>query len=101
MASFGDLDENDCLSKELFMRTPRDDKPAMSVEDELFLEIMDEQMFMDESNSWVAPLPFKPNRCRLPNNRDQAVKRLTSLCRMLDKKNPHERTFLSLHAENV
>ncbi|XP_059369650.1 uncharacterized protein LOC132107551 [Carassius carassius] len=46
MTSLIALDENDCLTNKLFMRTPHDDKPAMSVLDELFLEIMDEQMFM-------------------------------------------------------
>lgn len=83
------------LTKDLFMRTPCDDKVAMSMDDELFLKIMDEQMFMDESNSWVAPLPFKPNRCRLPNNRDQALKRLNSLCRMLEKKALMKEQFFS------
>ncbi|XP_056101657.1 uncharacterized protein LOC130080328 [Rhinichthys klamathensis goyatoka] len=109
MSSLMDIDGNDCLTNKLFMRTPHDDKPAMSVEDELFLEIMDEQMFMDESNSWVAPLPFKPNRHRLPNNRDQAVQRLNSLRRVLDKKpqmkehflNFMEKMFESGHAEPV
>lgn len=109
MTSLIDIDENNCLTNKLFMRTPHDDKPAMSVDDELFLEIMDEQMFMDESNSWVAPLPFKTNRHRLPNNRDQAVKRLNSLRCVLDKKpqmkelflNFMQKMFKSGHAETV
>lgn len=86
--SFTGSDENDILSKQLFIRTPTDDSPAMSVDDKLFLEIMDNQMYKDDSNSWVAPLPFKITRPRLPNNRDQTLKRLRSLCFMLDKK-PH------------
>lgn len=31
-------------------------------------------------NLWVAPLPFRTTRHRLPNNRDQVAKRLASLC---------------------
>lgn len=70
---------------------------------------MDKQMFLDESNNWVGPLPFKATRSRLLNNRDQEVKRLASLCRMLDKK-PHmkvhffnlmRKMFKSGHAEPV
>ncbi|KAK3531570.1 hypothetical protein QTP70_024955 [Hemibagrus guttatus] len=43
------------------------------IEDRRFLDIMDREMFMDESNSWVAPLPFRTPRQRLPNNRDQNI----------------------------
>lgn len=55
------------------------------VEDKTFLEIMDRDVFQDSANSWVAPLPFRSPRSRLPNNRDQAMKRLISLRRTLDK----------------
>lgn len=58
----------------------------MSVEDKAFLEIMDEEIFMDDSNSWVAPLPFREPRHKLPNNRVQAAKRLSTLRYMLAKK---------------
>ncbi len=33
----------------------------------------------DERNSWVGPLPFKPQRRRLPNNKMLALDRLRSL----------------------
>ncbi|KAI4872908.1 hypothetical protein NFI96_015842 [Prochilodus magdalenae] len=58
----------------------------MSIEDELFLDLMDRVVYMDEANCWVAPLPFRPNRPRLPNNIRHAKNRLMSLCRMLEKK---------------
>jgi len=45
------LSETDCLGKRVFQQTAKDDKPAMSVEDKIFLEIMDKKMFMDDSNS--------------------------------------------------
>lgn len=41
---------------------------------------------MDDTNSWVAPLPFHSPRQRLPNNREQALSRFNSLCHTLRKK---------------
>lgn len=58
----------------------------MSLEDKAFLEIMDKGVRMDGSNSWVAPLPFREPRRKLPNNRVQAEKRLATLRHMLAKK---------------
>lgn len=78
--------ESDKLGEGVFKRTPQDDKPAMSVEDRAFLNIMDREVFMDDSNSWVAPLPFREPRHKLPNNTAQAVKRLMKLCCMLEKR---------------
>ncbi|CAC5398316.1 unnamed protein product [Mytilus coruscus] len=47
-----------------------DDKPSLSIEDRRFLELMDTEMKRDDnSHNWAAPLPFKPNRKQLPNNR--------------------------------
>lgn len=51
----------------------------MSIEDREFLEIMKEKCHKDEKGHWSAPLPFKLNRNRLPNNREQALKRTYSL----------------------
>lgn len=70
------FDEKDSLGEGMFQQTPHDDKSAMSVEDKAFLEIMDREVHMEDSNSWVAPLPFQEPRRKLPNNRTQAVKRL-------------------------
>ncbi|XP_061819391.2 uncharacterized protein [Nerophis lumbriciformis] len=47
---------------------------------------MDNNVYMNEANTWVAPLPFRFSRQRLPNNREQAAKRLSSLCRTLERK---------------
>lgn len=41
---------------------------------------------MNDSNSWVAPLPFKPNKPRLPNNRCQAARHIESLRHTLERK---------------
>lgn len=65
------FDEKDSLGEGVSQRTPSDDKPAMSVDDKAFLDIIDREVFMDDSNSWVAPLPFIEPRPKLPKNRVQ------------------------------
>ncbi|KAK0132197.1 hypothetical protein N1851_032987 [Merluccius polli] len=56
---------------------------------------MDKEMFMDNNNSWVAPLPFRTQRPRLPNNREQALARFTSLCRTLEREPEMKSHFLA------
>ncbi|XP_038071932.1 uncharacterized protein LOC119740640 [Patiria miniata] len=74
------------ISSDIFRESPEDYKKALSVEDEIFLSIMNDAFVKDDGNSWVAPLPFRCPRRRLPDNRQQVVNRLMSLRRMLLKK---------------
>lgn len=74
------------LSQTVFNQTDNDNKPAHSIQDTLFLKMMDNAMYRDMDNSWVAPLPFKEPRQQLPNNRQQAVTRFSSLKRTLNRK---------------
>nr|XP_021331373.1 uncharacterized protein LOC110439581 [Danio rerio] len=74
------------LGQTVFCKTEHDNKPAPSVEDTTFLKIMDTNVFRNESNSWVAPLPFREPRQRLPNNKEQAINRFSSLQRTLKRK---------------
>ena len=91
----------DCaIGSTIFERSKNDDKVGLSIEDGLFLEIMNKEIFIDDSNSWVAPLPFKTPRQRLPNNRDQALTRLTSLLRTLEKK-PEVKTHFVTYMQNI
>ncbi|KAI3361663.1 hypothetical protein L3Q82_002029 [Scortum barcoo] len=74
------------LGCSVFDRCKDDDKPALSIDDRVFLAIMDAEVTQNKENSWVAPLPFRSPRRRLPSNREQALKRLCSLQRTLEKK---------------
>ena len=76
----------DGLGESVFQKTPDDDKPAPSVDDNDFLRIMENEVYMDDENHWVAPLPFRSPRKPLPNNREQASQRLTSLQRSFRKR---------------
>ncbi|CAG2232634.1 unnamed protein product [Mytilus edulis] len=70
-----------CNNDPLFIKTKDDDKIGTSVQDRLFLNLMDSEFKKDSNGHWTAPLPFRPNRQRLPNNRSQAWKR----AQILDK----------------
>ncbi len=59
------------------------------------MELMDKDMFIDSSNSWVAPLPFRIPRQRLPNNREQSMKRLLSLRQTLKRKPQMQEHFVT------
>lgn len=75
----------DNLGCSVFDRSKDDNKPTLSIDDKTFLAIMDARVHQNKGNSWVAPLPFRCPRRQLPNNREQALKRLRSLQRTLEK----------------
>lgn len=76
----------EALGLHVFSETESDNKPAQSMEDTVFLEIMDQEMYRDASNNWVAPLPFRVPRQRLSNNREQVFTRFASLEKTLRRK---------------
>lgn len=86
--------ENDHIGCTVFRQTRNDNQVAPSIQDTSFLKIMNDSMRKDENNSWVAPLPFQSPRVRLPNNRSQALSRLMSLKRNLEKKPEMKEHFI-------
>lgn len=70
----------DSLGAKIFERTGDDNKFSLSIEDKQFIRLMEKEMFINDANSWVAPLPFcVPRPCQL-NNRELALIRFTNLC---------------------
>lgn len=78
--------QNEIMGNNVFCQTQHDNKLAPSMEDLIFLKIMESECFQDETQSWVAPLPFRQSRALLPNNRQYAISRFKSLERTLNKK---------------
>lgn len=83
------------LGQSVFNQTEHDNKLAPSVEDIRFLKIMDTDVYRDNGNNWVAPLPFREPRKRLPNNRELAVKRFASLQRHFKRKPEMQDQYVS------
>ncbi|XP_057700851.1 uncharacterized protein LOC130921225 [Corythoichthys intestinalis] len=88
------------LGQHIFQQTTNDDKVALSAEDALFLDIMHNNFAKDEANNWVAPLPFRSPRRRLPDNRQQAYNRLMSLRKTLRRK-PEMRAHYAEFMEKI
>ena len=85
----------DDMANNVFNRTKEDEKMSLSIEDRLFLDVMDSTFYKNSGGNWTAPLPFRPGRPRLPNNRAHALKRLNILQRSLDKKPETKERFLN------
>ena len=84
--SKGSSADTSCIGDSVFLRTADDEKTALSIEDKLFLDLMKKEVCLAEDNHWVAPLPFRSPRIRLPDNKEQAKHRLFSLQRTFQKK---------------
>ncbi|XP_060795476.1 uncharacterized protein LOC132898102 [Neoarius graeffei] len=83
------------LGHRVFDQTEHDNKPAPSIEDILFLKIMNTNVHKDDTSSWVAPLPFKePCQC-LPNNREHVLKRFESLQRQFKRRPEMQEQFVA------
>ncbi len=65
--------------RDVFIKALNDEKPGLSVEDREFLKVMDAGMEQGAKGNWIAPLPLKKDRVRLPNNIRQAEKRARTL----------------------
>lgn len=86
--------QGDDFGSTVFNTTSEDDILAPSTEDKEFIKVMDNEFFLDDSNNWVAPLPFHLPRERLPNNLQQAISRFSSLKRNVSRKPEMQRHFV-------
>ncbi|XP_059841463.1 calponin homology domain-containing protein DDB_G0272472-like [Hypanus sabinus] len=87
---------DETLGQSVFVQTEDGNKLAQSAQDTISLKPKDTKVFRDEANNGVAPLPFREPRQRSPDNKEQAVKRFTSL-RKTQKRKPEmqQRTRLA------
>jgi hypothetical protein len=72
------LNNEDC-GKNVFQKTKDDEKPGMPVDDREFLQIMNENFQKDSNGNWIATLPFRRLRLKLPSNRPLAFRRAKAL----------------------
>ncbi|XP_059842883.1 uncharacterized protein LOC132403497 [Hypanus sabinus] len=70
---------DETLGQSVFVQTKHGNKLAQSAQDTISLKPKDTKVFRDEANNGVAPLPIREPRQRSPDNKEQAVKRFTSL----------------------
>ncbi|KAK7905231.1 hypothetical protein WMY93_017838 [Mugilogobius chulae] len=87
--------EPDHLGCNVFKQTRLDNYIAPSIQDKAFLKTMEEGLTKDKDGNWTAPLPFKSERQKLPNNRPQALNRLMSLVRNFERKDELKEHFIN------
>lgn len=68
----------------IFKTTQCDEKLGLSIEDHLFMDIVESKFTKGVDGHWMAPLPFKPSRQLLPNNRLLAIRRAKSLDKSIE-----------------
>ena len=77
----------------IFDRTVGDEKRGLSIEDRVFLKLMDDGFIKNAYGKWVAPLPFRNGQPKLENNRDYVRKRMVSLANGLEN-NPEKKSHV-------
>ena len=92
-----------CFGVGVFKTTEDDEKEGMSIEDLNFIHIMQKGFHKNANGNWVAPLPFKDTRPKLPNNYSLALQRAKGLDRVLTRdstRREHFITFMEKLLEN-
>lgn len=80
---------------ELFHSTAADNEVSLSIKDQRFMQVMEEQVHKNASGHWEMPLPFRQGRTRsLPDNRSQATHRLSGLLKTLKCKPQMQKDYL-------
>ncbi|XP_060083636.1 uncharacterized protein LOC132562879 [Ylistrum balloti] len=92
--------EESNIGRDVFQQTQNDNKVGLSLEDRAFLELMDKEFTKDSQGKWIAPLPFREPRPRLPNNRYQALKRAQILDASLQR-NPVKRDHFTSFMKGI
>ena len=59
----------------VFARSLDGEKIGYSIEDKMFLDLMDHEFSKTSDGNWIGPLPFRSPRPRLANNKNNALKR--------------------------
>ncbi|XP_071944669.1 uncharacterized protein [Antedon mediterranea] len=72
-----------------------EDTISFSREEKQFLKIMETEGKLNPDKQWTAPLPFRTPRPRLPNNREQALKRALILHKSLEKDSIKRQHFIA------
>lgn len=86
------------VNDNLFQKTEHDEKIGFSIEGREFLKLMNTSFERDDSGHLVAPLPFKQNRLRLPDNKTQALQRPRAFDKNLrhnSRKYEHVKEFMT------
>ena len=80
---------------ELNSRKPPGTELVQSIKDRRFCQIKSSEIQKNHLGNWEAPLPFKRDEVNLPNNREQCVKRLSSLKKKLSNDRKAKKNYVN------
>ncbi|XP_064642183.1 uncharacterized protein LOC135496665 [Lineus longissimus] len=86
---------------EFVERSGSEEGVGLSVEDRKFLQILGSQIRQLDDGHYELPLPFRDENVRLPNNRAQALKRLSSLKHKMEKNPQFKEDYLQYMKEMI
>lgn len=84
----------------IFIQTERDERMALSKEDEKFVELMDKDFKKTADGKWEALLPFQTQRPLLPSNKLQAINRASAFDPSL-RRNPTKKEHVSTFMDKI
>lgn len=67
------------INDHIFTKTEHDERIALTIEDEKFMELMDKDFKKNADGQWEASLPFRTRSPPSPNNKQQAINRASAL----------------------
>ena len=70
----------------IYHTSSNNNEVTLSIEDRRFVDIIEKGIHKNEFGNWQLPLPFRSPNIILPNNREQAVRRLSNLLRVFARK---------------
>ena len=86
---------------ELFRSTAAGNEMNLSIKDQRFLQVMENQVHKNASGHWEMPLLFRKGVTQLPDNRPQAAHRLSGLVKTLKRKPQMEKDYLEFMGNMV
>ena len=87
------------IAPDVYRTTEEDNEVGPSHEDRRFLEVMKKTIHKNEQGNLEMPLPFRSSVASMPNNRSQAVNRLSSLLRSFRRNPQLEKDYFAFMAK--
>ena len=92
---------NEMFERDFHERTELKGSSTLSVEDRTFLEILDKGIHQRKDGHYEMPLPLRSLDVKLPNNRSQALRRLSQLKARFQKDPKYHRDYVKFMEEMI
>lgn len=84
-----------------FIENKTDPERSLSLDERNFIETLKSHTIIDDSGHYEMPLPFKKESCKLPNNRQTALKRLGGLKKRMNLDLTYKEWYIEFMADLI